>query len=90
MRYFEITGLQNGLPIESFYIECDGIPYDILQVYGDASRDYTEITKETYEQESKKQLNRHIIDFLDEMLKNGEINTDQYLIFSNEMLEELS
>lgn len=50
-RYFLITGLDEGEPIEAYVVETNGgLPFVAQQpCYGDCSRYVEEITKEEYD-----------------------------------------
>jgi len=39
MRYWKITGLNEGKEIKQFYVKSHSIPHDYLDVYGDAYLD---------------------------------------------------
>lgn len=50
-RYFIISGLKNGSPIEPYVTESDTLPYEICNPpYGDISLDYREISKKEYKE----------------------------------------
>ena len=79
MRYWEITGLENGLPIQPFYVECETIPHDALEVYGDASRSYVEISKEDYAKAIKQAQKEANIQGYDYLLEQGFYTMDEYI-----------
>ena len=55
-RFFEISGLENGLPIETYVVESDTLPYEIVNPpYGDISLKYKEISRKEYNDFIKKQ-----------------------------------
>jgi len=48
-KYFKITGLDNGIPIEPYGVETNGAPPTLnVGLYGDRVRYYEPITKEEY------------------------------------------
>ena len=48
-KYFKITGLDNGIPIEPYGVETNGsCPTLNVGLYGDRVRYYEPITKEEY------------------------------------------
>ena len=56
MRYWKITGLNEGKEIKPFYVKSHSIPHDYLDVYGDAyldvygdaSRQFEEVCKDEF------------------------------------------
>ena len=61
VKYFKITGLDNGIPIEPYGVETNGsYPHISVGLYGDKVRYYEPITKEEYRQlKNKLQKGRH-------------------------------
>ena len=53
MKYYKITGLDEGVPITPFVTTEQGLD-DALSCYGDACRYYESISKEEYDALNKK------------------------------------
>lgn len=81
MRYYKITGLENGLPIEPFYVTDFDTETLLNMSYGDRSYHATEISKEEY----LKQTKLYKLDSLKSMYKDNTISKDIYIM----LLEEL-
>ena len=79
MRYWKITGLVNGLPIQPFYLECETIPHDVLECYGDASRSYVELPKEVYTKAIRLARKVANIQGYDYLLEQGFYTMDAYI-----------
>ena len=48
-KYYKITGLDEGVPIEPYYVESNSVDiHSIVSCYGDCSREYEEISKKEY------------------------------------------
>lgn len=60
--YFEITGMNNGMEIDPFYIESfEPRPSDsVLNVAGDNVRYYKEISKEEYNKGINEDFERYL------------------------------
>lgn len=79
MKYWKISGLENGLPIKPFYVECETIPHDFLEVYGDASRSYVEVSKETYTKAIRREQKEANIRGYDYLLAQGFYTMGEYI-----------
>ena len=79
MRYWKITGLNEGKEIKPFYVKSHSIPHDYLDVYGDASRQFEEVCKDEFIHGSRTLYYEQRMESLDYLHELGIYTLEEYI-----------